>query len=629
MVGRGRPWIKEKNEVVQATSVQKVFGLFGLLAFIGGIFFIYKAPICGIIALTAVFFIKTKMVNRIIGFVGFILFVLLFSGLAKETIDIADKIYSQYFSTYALFIEKGGIANFFSFFRRASIPQIFSFFVLQTVVKATIIFFVWRLVIYAFSVGQVKHKQARVDKKANFKKLAKIFYDKSVNAVPLGVRIDAGKGDTPVGILHKNLNKHVMLVGTTGSGKTVTLYNFIANALLQDKPIIFIDGKGDYSNIEKFENLCKQDVYGNKKPYVITIDGETGYNPLRTGTPQELADKLLTMMNFSDDHYEGGCRSYLLDLLTYMQLEKIEMHLVNIVKYLNIDAVINYHVTRNRAAMASTVAGRSPDSETPEASSGGLLGRPISTPASLSVKDLDEEGQIEDEVAERLESMKGIDKKAYSGLKDRLAPLTKGDSKKVFMVKNTISLDDIIARGDIILFSMDSLRYPDAARAFGRLVMNDLKACVSRHQRRGGGSVSVFIDEFNVFASKQVVDIINKSRSAGFEAVIAFQSLADIDALEDCDGKSVRRQIVQNCNSVIVQLQNDNEDADTLGSLFGTRRTIERTLQTQGGMASGMGSEKVVDEYVVNPNELKFLDVGEAWVKTSGDIIKIKVANFI
>ena len=40
-------------------------------------------------------------------------------------------------------------------------------------------------------------------------------------------------------------SKHVFVCGTTGSGKTVALSNYIKNAIEKNFPLLIIDGKGD------------------------------------------------------------------------------------------------------------------------------------------------------------------------------------------------------------------------------------------------------------------------------------------------------------------------------------------------------------------------------------------------
>ncbi|MEC3446446.1 TraM recognition domain-containing protein, partial [Bacillus thuringiensis] len=71
-------------------------------------------------------------------------------------------------------------------------------------------------------------------------------------------------------------------------------------------------------------------------------------------------------------------------------------------------------------------------------------------------------------------------------------------------------------------------------RNAGGTPINDLKTNVSSHMKlREGEHVTVAIDEFNVLVTQQVIDVINKSRGAGFEALLAFQSLADIETVSE------------------------------------------------------------------------------------------------
>ena len=63
--------------------------------------------------------------------------------------------------------------------------------------------------------------------------------------------------------------------------------------------------------------------------------------------------------------------------------------------------------------------------------------------------------------------------------------------------------------------------------------------------------------------------MVNKTRSKGFAALIAAQSLADLDI---CD-PALKKQIIQNCNTLIIQRQNDSEDAEELARIIGTEET--------------------------------------------------------
>ena len=232
-----------------------------------------------------------------------------------------------------------------------------------------------------------------------------------------------------------------------------------------------------------------------------------------------------------------------------------------------------------------------------------------------------------DAAGELVAAIKSVDPHSISGFRDRLATLAEGDLAGLFTeAKDALILSKAIEQGEAVLFSVDSLRYPQQAKALGRLVIGDIKTCVSAHAKAGSSPVCLVFDEFNVFASHEVIDIINKSRSAGFEAVIAFQSLSDIDKLPQ--GESLRRQILENCNSLIVQLQNDSHDAEELSSIFGTYQTTALTVQEDILGKSDMGSRRNVREFVVHPDDIKRLTVGQAFVKAGSlGITKVQIAR--
>ena len=191
----------------------------------------------------------------------------------------------------------------------------------------------------------------------------------------------------------------------------------------------------------------------------------------------------------------------------------------------------------------------------------------------------------------------------------------------LFTNPHSLNLSEEIENGGCVLFSIDSLRYPLQSKGVGRLVVNDLKSCIPLHAKNGCKPIGVYFDEFNVFASHEVIDVINKSRYAGFEAVLSFQSLSDIDKLDS--GEALRRQIIQNCNTLIVQKQNDSKDAEELSALFGTYENIELTVQEEIDTAfAGAGSARMVHEYKVHPDDIKNLETGEAFIKGAERLIK-------
>ena len=107
----------------------------------------------------------------------------------------------------------------------------------------------------------------------------------------------------------------------------------------------------------------------------------------------------------------------------------------------------------------------------------------------------------------------------------------------------------------------------------GRLVLIDSKKAVSNLFNTQDRKFFIF-DEINVYASKVLLDLVNKSRSACVTCFCASQSLAD---LESAVGESFKHQIMENCNNYFIMRQNSFKSAEECAKLIGTMEKMKMT----------------------------------------------------
>ena len=183
-------------------------------------------------------------------------------------------------------------------------------------------------------------------------------------------------------------------------------------------------------------------------------------------------------------------------------------------------------------------------------------------------------------------------------------------------------LEQAIRAGDIVCFSLDAAGAPQTARTIGTLAVQDLCATFGRLARDGWGKTHmcpVILDEFSALGTPRVADLYARARSAGGAVLLATQDLdADLEAVSPQFAASVRT----NANVWLVLRQTRGEAADAIARDIGSRLAWKETLQIEddwdalGGLhaASGVGSLREVDEFILHPNDIKSLPQGGAYL---------------
>lgn len=123
---------------------------------------------------------------------------------------------------------------------------------------------------------------------------------------------------------------HTLVVGATGSGKTVTQAWIAAHAIAAGHVAIVIDPKGDHA----LRQAIKTTAQLSGAPFQEwTPEGPCVYNPYARGSDTELADKLLAGEDWTEPHYLRQAQRYLRWVIEAVRGAGRPLDLATIVKH--------------------------------------------------------------------------------------------------------------------------------------------------------------------------------------------------------------------------------------------------------------------------------------------------------
>ncbi len=101
---------------------------------------------------------------------------------------------------------------------------------------------------------------------------------------------------------------HTLVVGATGSGKTVTMTWMAARAIERGMGAIVVDPKGDRDLRRELRDVA---LAAGRRFIEWTPRGPSVYNPYARGSETEIADKALAGERFTEPHYLRQAQRYL------------------------------------------------------------------------------------------------------------------------------------------------------------------------------------------------------------------------------------------------------------------------------------------------------------------------------
>lgn len=366
--------------------------------------------------------------------------------------------------------------------------------------------------------------------------------------------------------------EHVLATGTTGSGKTANILKYIEHRIADNSFVAIVDGKGGMKQYDLYTVTKKLAKKYGRKLYVLNqsdIDDPNAspYSPFEGLTATQVKDFMIDMSEWESDHYKSLASRYWQMLANILVATRVAMTFDNLI-----------HFSRRRNFLEL-------------------------------VKNALDEGLITEDTHDRaVELANGEEGKQAEISIGRSAVIAEGDGASLFAVRQGWNMRKAYEENAVVVVLLNELNYPEFARSTGKVVVDDVKALVGQllTKEEDGRRKLLVLEEFGVYADDGMEGLLNRARSAGVQTIVSMQTFADTDKISP----ELTRQIVGNANNFLMMLNNDDDTVERLSKLVGTRKKMEMTRRTDYGEDTGQSSNRVIDSFILHPNELKQIPKG-------------------
>lgn len=409
-------------------------------------------------------------------------------------------------------------------------------------------------------------------------------------------------------VLIAALARQMLIDGPSGAGKTTFIIEYIrglleAPASRHNKfPLIFLTMKPAWDITEAVAGICKRT---GRKLHIVTENGRrdatTRYNPIGRGNAFEVAEYVLATEHarnpFNQTFFqEGSTTATTLAVRALFELVEKEQ----VYNYAGEKRVFKRDLWHLAYLHNLTILKQFKESytETLENSLSRFLAMAEDAPVM---------NQFCVEMATRLSNL----------VESEAANVVAWD-------EGGLDMETAIKNGDVILFNLDPMQQPRAATSLGFYAIQELTALCAHFGLSKWGmlkdgktrerTIFFLIDEFSALGGSQLGTLYDRSRSYGFGIGLSVQHLKTLEVIAE----DFRTSVIKNANVKVLFRQ--DEDAETYAGLIGTQRSFKETQQTLEDVdilgsqvtASGQGSRREVNEFIISPDQLRSLRDGQA-----------------
>lgn len=361
-------------------------------------------------------------------------------------------------------------------------------------------------------------------------------------------------------ISDKDLSRNVMIMGSSGSGKTSLLNALAAQQMNRGGGMLFIDGKRDVENMAQFLKMAEA---VNRLDDVRVLDPlnpevSHNYNPLLASEVSQEAGAIATKLHrLLPSVPESSPAKFYHDHAYSALLEMVRLfdRLGHASSFLDYRAVFEY---------------------------------PNETFAIL--KDMITKQEDLDHLVELKQFVNRFKRNAqdiYSGITTQLGALTdRNTSKFITSTSNDINLFNAIRRNQLIYVGLPRLQEQKIAEQLGRVLLTDLQTTIGiAYDKRTPPMVPflILMDELGSYVFKDFAVVFEQARKAGFICVGVIQAIPQLqDRMKEL-GPDFLSRIMGNCHTKICLQVEDQVTAEHMSEYFGK----EVQLWANFGRSSG------------------------------------------
>jgi len=374
--------------------------------------------------------------------------------------------------------------------------------------------------------------------------------------------------------------RHTVVVGASGSGKTVTLSTILREAA-PSHGLVVIDGKGDPDLEEAVVWAARA---SGRERRIWSPHGSLRYNPFAHGSETEIVDKALAAESFGDSYYLRLGQRFLGFAVRALRAAGREVTVADLSHYAD---------PQQLAELAGAIEGRHP---------GAWI-----------------------EIATALPKLSAQERQGIAGTQHRLAAIAESDVGPLIAGgPGQLDLLAAVVKGEAVYFNLNSDARPQLSRMVGAAVLIDLLTVAAALQRAGRAAPTVVVvDDLQGFASepaaRALASLFARARSAGFCLLVGTQSLADLEL----PGGRGFDQLLDNRYALLVHRLPGYRSAQAASRELGEADQVELHEQLREGLlgwrSAGRASRSCRPRPWVTPAELAALAVGHAYLKRGGE----------